>query len=146
MWEKVFKIWLALALGSLIGFGLATWAHSATLPTDQVGWCQVWNTMGDQDEPNMTESHRFMWHLGFFLTKSDQIRVFYDKNIPASPTHDKQVAAATKCYEEETPDLIQTLDQVCSKEGLPSVTAHDALLDYIVHCMKQGLSVNTKGL
>lgn len=117
-----------LGTGLLIGFltlSAGSFAYSAPAASE---WCQHWNTFGDEpNTPAVTDSQRLMFHLGFFLTKSDMLRqMIQNKTKLDDATMDKIMT----CYEENVPKLVDAVDQVCH---LPDTSKQDPTVDKVIN-------------
>jgi hypothetical protein len=101
-------------------------------------WCDQWNTFGDEEGTVVSEHQRFMFHLGFFLTKSDRVAEAVKQD---HPTFDEAIMTKVKtCYEENVPTLVNQLDRVCSaaNDGPNQEKLVDKSLNaYISWCIKQ---------
>lgn len=102
-----------LVLVSLLGCAGANAPQAAKLPANSEipSWCDHWNTYGDEpgQEEAVSTNQRFMFHLGFFLTKSDGLREMLHNNRFDDTTVDNIIT----CYEENTPALVNQIDKVC---------------------------------
>lgn len=111
---------------------LATPAYAAP------SWCEQWNTYGDiPDQPAVTDNQRFMFHLGFFLTKSDGLRGLIKKH---NPTFEEQTLdKIMTCYEENTPQLVERVDNICHQADTSTQDkkVEDSMIGYINWCIEQ---------
>lgn len=106
-------------------------------PAPESTWCHQWNTLGDvAGGEAVTSNQRFMFHIGFFVTKSDTLAEMIQQN---NPTFDEATMAnIIKCYEENTPALVDQLDKVCSTDNSKQDEQVDQSLNaYISWCIKQ---------
>ena len=103
-WEGV--LWFLVVLWIVTVIVMFASMAKAEEPT----FCKVWNTLGDMDggEP-ITPAQRKMFHLGFFLTKSDIVRITLNEHFEDNLRIDQAVT----CYEENTPVLVQQVDELC---------------------------------
>lgn len=103
-------------------------------------WCDQWNTYGDQDGGEAVNANqRFMFHLGFFLTKREQLAAMIQQSHPTFD--EKTMTNIMTCYEENTPALVNQLDKVCRPGTTNQEEQINKSLDtYINWCIQQ----NTK--
>lgn len=134
----VTRVWIGTLLVVLVGLAVASCPvvqaeESAKAPS----WCEQWNTYGDvPGQPKVTSNERFMFHLGFFLTKSDKLREMIKNNNPTF--EDKTLDKIMVCYEENTPTLVEALDKVCSEADPDQDKKVDNILNmYINWCISQ---------
>ncbi len=129
-----------LSIVALLGCATAAPAPQVATVANQntPSWCDQWNTYGDQDgSAAVTDNQRFMFHIGFFLTKSEKLAVAIKMD---HPTFDE--ATMTKvmtCYEENTPTLVEQLDKVCTQApaAQQDELVSKSLDTYISWCIKQ---------
>ena len=131
LWTGV--LWFVVVLW-LIGF-ILMFASSTRAEEVKVPFCKMWHTMGDMDggEP-VTPGQRKMFHLGFFLTKSDTVRIALNQHYNDALLIDRTVT----CYEENTPVLVQQVDDLC---GCSSEDKQDEMVvlwnNYINDCVRE---------
>lgn len=102
---------------------------------DAPSWCDQWNTYGDGGEA-VSANQRFMFHLGFFLTKKEKLAEMIQHNHPTFD--EKTMTGIMTCYEENTPALVDQLDKVCR----PGTQHQEELINksletYIDWCIQQ---------
>jgi hypothetical protein len=91
-------------------------------------------------EAPVTDNQRFMFHLGYFLSKFSE---GHDKLAAAvkqdHPTFDDEtVSKVMTCFEENTPSLVKQIDKVCSTDnGKQDELVSKSLEAYISWCVKQ---------
>lgn len=132
---------LILALSIVALFGCASVKPVEQVPvavhTGAPSWCDQWNTFGDeQGQEAVTSNQRFMFHLGFFLTKSEKLAAMIQHN---NPTYDeKTMTNIMACYESNTPALVEQLDKVC-RQGTANQDelVNKSITSYVNWCIAQ---------
>ena len=106
LWTVV-AVWVVVF--SILLVGCAT--TKAVAVDQNPPFCQVWNALGD--EPNgepVTPAQRKMFHLGYFLSKSNFVRITLNEHYDNSLFVDKVVT----CYEEHIIFLVEEVDGICA--------------------------------
>ena len=108
MWDKI--LWLFVLVCTIAAaVMLGSFMAKAEEP---VPFCKMWNTMGDDvdsTEP-LTRAQRKMFHLGYYLTKSDFVRTMLNSDPPGGAIFIDRVVT---CYEENVPVLVEEVDFIC---------------------------------
>lgn len=129
---------LALNIVALLGCASVKPAEQVPVAVHQgaPSWCDQWNTYGDvQGEPPVTVNQRFMFHLGFFLTKREKLAAMIQHNHPTFD--EKTMTNIMTCYEENTPALVEQLDKVCAQTHNQDELVNKSLEQYIDWCIEQ---------
>jgi hypothetical protein len=107
---------------------------------EEVPFCKMWNTMGDDptgDEP-VTSPQRQMFHLGYYLTKSDFVRTMLNADQPPSIANGLLVDEIVTCYEEHTPILVDEVNDLCQCSQEDRKEQEQVLFSaYINECEKE---------
>ena len=131
LWTGI--LWFIVALW-IIGF-ILMFASSTKAAEPGVPFCKAWRTMGDMDggEP-LTPGQRKMFHLGFFLTKSERVRITLNEHYDDALLIDRAVT----CYEENTHFLVEQVDELC---GCSEEDKQDEMVvlwnNYINDCVRE---------
>lgn len=133
-WDKVLWV-IAFISFYLIFAGLfMAWKARAEEPEP---FCKMWNTMGDDptsDEP-LTRSQRKMFHLGYYLTRSDFVRIMLNSDPPGGALFIDEVVT---CYEENVPVLVEEVDFICQCSTEDKKEQVDkAFSNYVNDCIKE---------
>jgi len=119
-------------LGLVLVMGCATPVSKTVEP---VPFCQLWNTLGN--EPNgepVTVTQRKMFHLGYFLSRSDFVRITLNEHFDNSSFVDKVIT----CYEENAMFLVDETDGVCACSLEDNKDARmDVFNKYINDCIRE---------
>lgn len=81
----------------------------------------------------MSDNQRFMFHLGFFLSRSAQVK---QQMKEQTGMDDLTLNAVQQCYEENTPQLVDALDQAC-KTQVSDKAVKDLINGYFNWCIEQ---------
>ena len=74
-------------------------------------FCKAWNTMGDDPGGDpITRQQRAMFHLSYFVMRSDDLRELLNKKFPGQT---ELVDATITCYEENAMFVVEDVDYTC---------------------------------
>lgn len=120
---------VALALAGCSGSGSTPVAKSV-----EQSWCVQWQHIGESpNEPAVPDNQRFMFHLGYFLSKSDRVREHMKEQTKFD---DQTLDSIQQCYEENTPRLVGVLDQACADQANDE-EVKNIINGYYNWCIKQ---------
>lgn len=100
----------------------------------------MWNTMGDDPTGNepITAAQRQIFHLGYFLNKSDFVRMELYADQPPSVDSLLLIDEVVTCYEEHTSILVAEVNDICQCSNEDRKDKVDvAFSDYINDCIRE---------
>ena len=100
LWNGI--LWFIVVMW-VIGFILL---FASTAKTEGAPFCQVWNKPPGEE---MSLAQLKMFHMGFFLTRSDFVRITLNEHIDDKALVDRAVT----CYEENVIYLVEEVDHIC---------------------------------
>ena len=136
-WNKILTVLVwALIFTPLFLLLIGCQTPKTAQTTDSMPFCQEWNTMGDMDggEP-VTPKQRRMFHLGYFLTKSDFVRTTLNQHFGED---NDLVDRSVTCYEENAMYLVEQVDDICKcSEEDKKDEVISALNKYVNECVRE---------